>query len=303
MTGSILRLGVEELWRALEDVDPVALITAALRDTTGSSRTAGLSAWRCDRPDEDAAHEELVLFEDPVTDHRCLLPAKELQAVRKGALVVMAAQELLDSCTVTVGVLGSGRDAQGQLLVMANCLRNISHLAMSAPDEWTGPPFEQWMLDRLDLSGIGLDVCHDAADAVFGADLVLIAGPRIHGLEFAQLARGNVLVNTSGRRLPAGVVHGVDHVYVDDVRLLGGHPQLTADDRSAGSAARQRGRTGHARRHVDADLRQMLSGRHPGRVRSAEIALVEILDSGPASPLDVTLAASVSHWAALGRDL
>jgi hypothetical protein len=47
----------------------------------------------------------------------------------------------------------------------------------------------------------------------------------------------------------------------------------------------------------------MLSGRHPGRVRSAEIALVEILDSGPASPLDVTLAASVSHWAALGRDL
>lgn len=303
MSGPILRLGVEELWSALEEVDPVTLLAAALLDDTPSARPAALSTWRGDRPGDGAVSGESVLFEDPASGRRCLLPARELRAARKGALVAVVARELLDSCTVTVGVLGSGRDTQGQVLVVARRLRNISHLATPAADGRTESSFEQWMLDRLDLSGIELDVVPDAADAVFGANLVLIAEPPTHGLEFEHLARGNVLVNTSGQPLPAGIVRRADRVYVDDARLLAGHPWCSAEHRPAGSGTRRCGRAGDdRRRYVDADLRQMLSARHPSPVQPDEIALVEILHSGPTSPLDVALAASVVASVVPGRD-
>lgn len=287
MSGSIRRLGVDELWRSLEHVDLVAVLAVALRDTTDRPRCAGLTPWPHD--------EDLLLFEDPVTGDRSLLPATELRTIRTGALVAVAAAELLDSATMTVGVLGAGRDAQGQVLVIATCLRNISHLAAAAVDEHGGPPFEQWVFDHLDLLGIGLDVVRHAGEAVYGADLVLAAGPGADGLRYAHLARGSVLVNTSDQRLPTDVVRGADRVYVDDARLLTGHPQLTADDARTGP-----GRVG-GRRHVDSELRRMLPGQHPGVVALNEIALVEILDTGPTSPLDVPLAESV-HWTVVGRE-
>src|SRR5262249_38980044 len=148
-------------------------------------------------------------------------------------------------------VIGSGLALELQLVALRTHVPDISHVAVA------GPRPDQAVLDLLDRDGIGVSMVTTIADAVFGANLVVLAGPA--RLNAPRLAKGALLVNATGIDLPAALLGSVHAVYVDDpAGLAGGRPFAKAQP------ARQRGRVRRLPA-VAGDLGQVLAGDRPGR--------------------------------------
>jgi ornithine cyclodeaminase/alanine dehydrogenase-like protein (mu-crystallin family) len=267
MTGTALLLRDHEVESALEVIDPVAVLAEQLIGrTVGRPHPLGRIRPWCDSG-------EFVVLDHPDATPPCVLPAHSLHMAQAAALTAVAARELLPAGGVTVAVLGSADCTQPQLPVIARHVPDISHVALSLAG---GPAaIEPRLADLLELSGIHLSVVDTLADAVFGANLVVAtnhSAPRqnLDNLRLGQLARGAVLVNSTGKDAPADLVDRVDQVFVDDIGLLPGHV-----DRHV-VAAHLAGPDG-ADRRITADLPQLLTGRHAGRQRIDDVVLVELL--------------------------
>ena len=278
MTVTVLRLRAHEVWSALEVIDPVAVLAEDLIgrivDRPGHARrTAGLLVpWQ----GAERNGSELVMLDHPDATIRCVMPAHSLRASFAAALAAVAARELLASGGVTVAMLGSTETTQFQLSVIARHVPDISHVALCLAE---GPrAVEPKLADQLELSGIGWSVVRTPADAVFGANLVIAADygaarQDLGSLRLGQLARGAVLVNATGKDLPADLVDQVDEVFVDDSGLLEDH----RDRRVVANHLSGTTRRGDAGGRIAADLSQLLLGRHAGRLRTDDVVLVELL--------------------------
>ncbi|OLF13007.1 hypothetical protein BLA60_07115 [Actinophytocola xinjiangensis] len=281
MTEALLRLRAHEVWSALEIIDPVAVLAEDLIGRTVGRfgrlyRTRGrLIAW------EGAGRNgsELVLLEHPDAVP-CLLPAQSLRDALAAALTAVAARELLVGGAVTVGMLGSADTVQTQLSVIARNVPDISHVALCLAD---GRTIERKLLDQLELTSIGLSVVPTLAEAVFGANLVVAtnhsaAHQDVSELRLDQLARGAVLVNTTGKDLPAQVVDQVDGVFVDEFDLIDDHrDRRVVATHLAEPTTESANLHGGAGPRISADLAQLLTGRHTGRRQGDDVLLVELL--------------------------
>jgi ornithine cyclodeaminase/alanine dehydrogenase-like protein (mu-crystallin family) len=299
MSDRILQLGRDELWRVLELIDPVELMVAQLsgqavdREVRESCRLAAAPAAAVGAP-----VTEPVLLEDSRTGVRCLLSASSLADLRTAALVAMAARQLLTPSVVTVAALGSGPAVQLQLAVLARHVPTVGFVALwPAGDEET-VPVDRPVLDLLESVGVSLLLAGDAEEAMFGANLLLGAGPGQDHLGDRRLALGAVVVNTTGHDLPDHLVDGVDGIYVDDSRLLETNRhrrfvQLHLDQVAmggVGGGVEPRGRSEGWHRNqclIQADLAQVLTGVRPGRKHIDDVLLVELLGL---RELDLTLA-------------
>lgn len=307
MTSPILRLSAEELRSALDGIDPIEvlaeeLIGKTVDRTEWDRRQVGrLTPWR---DASGAPASDQVLVEDLRSGSKCLLPASSLRMVRAAGLTALTARELLTRGVVTAAVLGSGPATQLQLTLNTRYVPDISHIAIAT---WStgdgGTPVEPEVLDELELAGIGLSISDSVEEAVFGANLVIVVGGRPEGLELGHLARGALLINTEGRDLPHDLVNGVDQIYVDDAALLEANPEryfVKMHLAASGNSDWPRPHNGsHHRRHIDADLGQVLTGARPGRRNIDDILLVELLS---VHVLDVWLACRL-HRAARERGL
>lgn len=282
MTGTVLRLRPHEVWSALEVIDPVAVIAEDLIgravDRSGHPRgTAGrITPWH----DSVRTGAELVMLHHPHAALRCVMPANSLRTALAAALAVLAAHELLLAGGVTVAVLGSAENTQPQLSVIARHVPDISHVALCLSGGVRS--VEPKLADQLELSGIGLSVVPTLAEAVFGANLVITTCPgadqQFDTLRLGQLARGAVLVNGTGKDLPADLVDQVDEVFVDDVGRLGDHlDRRVVASHLATPVSGPADLDGGFGRRIAADLSQLLTGRHPGRRHTDDIVLVELL--------------------------
>jgi ornithine cyclodeaminase/alanine dehydrogenase-like protein (mu-crystallin family) len=276
MTGRVRHLSVDELYDATLDVDAVAVLVDEL--VLGTMPTA---RWTPD-----------TLLEDGGTGERCALPLLALRSYRAAALTALAARQLLAAGVVTASVIGSGTAAQLQLMLIARHVPDVSDIAMCPLGTGNDRPVEPRVIDQLDLAGIELTLTNRAADAVFGANLVALAGDDGGELRPRSFAKGAVVVNASDHDLPDDVVEGVDQVYVDDLALV------------AASAHRRFVRahlagTGRPRCHLEADLAQVCTGRHAGRAHPDHVLLVELLGT---RVLDLSLASHI-HKAALRHGL
>ena len=264
MSETVLRLRAYEVWTALEVVDPVA---ALVQELVGARHTATrLGPWQ--------GGGGYVRVDHPDATPPCVVPTHSLQISLGAALAAIAARCLLPPGGVTVAMLGSADTAQPQLSVIARYVPDISHVALCLPGE--APAVEPKLVDELELSGIGLSVVPTLAEAVFGANLVIVTdhGADSHGLDslrLGQLAHGAVLVNATGNDLPDHLVEPVDQVFVDDFRLLQDHA-----DRAV-VAAHLSSPTGGVSRRITADLGQLLTRRHAGRLHNDDVVLVELL--------------------------
>ncbi|TCO62350.1 hypothetical protein [Actinocrispum wychmicini] len=193
MAGPVTQFAVDELWRVLDDVDPVDVLSGELCSTP-------LSAF----------------------------PAEVSRAVRAAAFAVLAGRVMLVPGAVTVGVIGSGLAAELSVSVIARHLPDVVHVAVHKGH------LGARVQDQLDLDGIDVAVPGEISDAVFGASFVVVTDALATGLP-RRLAKGAVLVNTSGVDVPTQV----DQVY------------------------------------AAADLRQVLAGTRPGRRRIDDVVLVE----------------------------
>ncbi len=279
MSEAILRLDHDEVWTALEAMDPVGVLAEELIDRTvgNDTRRGELTAWT----GPGAADADLVVLDHPDAELRCVLPAASLWTFTSAALAALAARELLVRGGVTVAMLGAGRATQPQLSVIARHVPDISHVAVYLGRSGAAS-LPVRVTDLLELSGIRLSVVPTAAEAVFGANLVVTADGGMPGdmseQRIGRLARGTVLVNTTGRDLPAELADQVDEVYVDDLSLLAAN-----QDRhfvSAHLAAPPTGTgVGHDGPRIAADLGQLLAGRRPARTHVDNVVLVELLST------------------------
>ncbi|MFP8883436.1 hypothetical protein [Streptomyces mangrovi] len=240
-----------------------------------------------------------VVLRDPCAGDLCELPASGLYACRTAALTALAANQLLDPGVVTVSLIGSGTAGRIQLLVISRSVPDVSHIAVHSPGGRRDSPVDHGVAGALEATGIGLTVTRRAAEATFGASLVVVTEPVVNEPCLGHLAPGSVLVNATGRGLPAEMAGCVSAVYVDDLGLLEG---AGCGCPRSGAAA---GPSAPAQEHlgVEADLRQVFTGEHPGRACADHILLVELL-SGAASHmrLDLALAERI-HRAALRHRL
>lgn len=263
-----LLLRAHEVESALEVIDPVAVLAEQLIGrAVGRPHPRGrLRPW-CDSG-------EFVVLDHPDATPPCVLPAHSLHMAQAAALTAVAARELLPAGGVTVAVLGSADTTQPQLPVIARHVPDISHVALCLAG---GPAaIDPRLADLLELSGIRLSVVDTLAEAVFGANLVVAtnhSAPRqnLDNLRIGQLARGAVLVGATGKDPPAELVDRVDQVFVDDLGLLAAHL-----DRHV-VAAHLAGHPDGPDRRITADLPQLLTGRHAGRLRIDDVVLVELL--------------------------
>ncbi|MGH3760474.1 hypothetical protein [Actinophytocola sp.] len=282
MSEKVLRLNEGEVWTALEAIDPVGVLAEELIDRTVGNETppAGrLSEWTDARALTNGS--ELMVLDHPGTGVRCLLPVASLRMFHAAALAALAARELLVRGGVTVAMLGASRATHPQLAVIARHVPDISHVAvrLAAPTPSTVPVR---LTEQLELSGIRLSLVSTVAETVFGANLVVTADdgspPQdMYGLRAGELARGTVIVNTTGRDLPDELVDQVDELYVDDLSLLAANEERYFVSAHRAATANGFGDLGHPGPRIVADLGQLLSGRHHAREHVGDVVLVELL--------------------------
>jgi ornithine cyclodeaminase/alanine dehydrogenase-like protein (mu-crystallin family) len=286
MTRHILQLGVDETWRVLELIDLVDLAAAKLVERATAGDAVEQSHRLVHAPATGAPAMESVLVEDLRTGDCCRLGASMLQESRNASVAALAARKLLAPGAVTAAVFGSGSSVQ-QLLA-------------SDGDTVLVRPA---VLDLLDQVGTDLSVAAGVDEAVFGANLLLIADSGRVDLRLDQVALGALLVNVSGRDLPDRLVRDVDGIFVDDLGLLDANrhrgfvrAHLDPPDAVTRSCPEgwHRGRAMGGSRRIDADLGQVLAGTHAGRRLADDILLVELLG---VRELDVALASRIQQVA------
>jgi ornithine cyclodeaminase/alanine dehydrogenase-like protein (mu-crystallin family) len=283
MDAPTLRLSNDDLRRVVEDVDAVQAVATAL-----IARSSGRADWAAPATGNVAVGNdgEMAVYESTDGEQRCAMSAAGLHDYRLAVLTALATRNLLTPGVVTASVIGSGLALDLQLAVLRTHVPNVSHVAVAIGGN---PPPDQAVLDQLDRDGIGLSLVATPADAVFGANLVVLAGATRLGTP--RLAKGAVLVNTTGVDLPAALLDGVHAVFVDD-------PEGLADsDRTfvRTHPGRHLGR-GHRSPSVVADLGRVLAGEHPGRIDHDHVLLVELIGGG--TELDPVLAGRIHQAAA-----
>lgn len=291
MTETIIHLNRDDIWRAMRVFDPVAAVAEELIGHTlddgakHEPRTPGrLVPWPGPAGSDHAGQVGDVALELSADKVGCVAPAAGLHLARTAALIALAACELLVPGGLTVAVVGRSGPTQPQLAVIVRHVPDISHVALWLTDVASTALVPPELRDQLELNGIRVSVATSLADAVFGANLVIVAGDgarrdELDSLQFGQVAGGAVLVNASGHDLPAELIDRIDDVYVDDLTLLetnwdrlvvAAHRTATGD---VGS--------GHDTRIV-ADLGLLLLGRERYPRRAGATVLVELL--GVAEP-------------------
>lgn len=292
MGSPVLRLDTEDLCVLAPECDPVEAVAEELlaRPDDGRERRAGrdgLSLELCG---------DLAVLRDPDTGTRCALPVSDLLSCRAAALTALAANNLLEPGLVTVSLIGSGSVGRIQLLVIARNVPDVSHIAVHPPGDGHDSPVDRGVADALEEAGIGLTVTSRADEATFGANLVAVTGPTRQRPCLGRLSPGAVLVNATGHDLSDDMADCVSAVYVDDLGLVEGAVcRCPVPCRPTGTGSPR------ARwpRRIEADLRQVFTGEHPGRSCADHILLVELLSAAvPDAALDAALATRI-HRAAL----
>jgi hypothetical protein len=301
MSDAILRLSVDDVWIALEDIDAVAVVAEELIGRTVGTKideTCRIGEWTGeDAPDFGAG---LVTVKHPSTGVRCVLSASGLRMARSAALTALATRELLVPGGATVAVLGATQAMQFQLALIARCVPDISHVATCVTDV-ARPGLRAQLVEQLERGGIALSLARTVTETVFGANLVVAGEAVLQDLgriRLTDLASGTVLVNATGQDLPPELVDQVGELYVDDLALLAAN-----QDRYfvATHLEAARHRNGSAPR-IAADLGQLLLDGHFRRVQHDRPVLVELLSgdqlSGPLALqiLEAALRRRLGRW-------
>lgn len=254
------QVSTDEILRTLDTIDLVELTATAQSDGADASDDRdGPTGYRTGPVRGPVSGPDATtVVEDPKVSTRFLLPTHALRAAWNAGLTVAAARQLASPGALTVSVLGSGLGAALQIRMMIRYLPGVSHVAICTSPAPADPTVTDQVIDELDLAGVGWSVPLVAADAVFGANLIVFSDGHPDDIEIPRISRGAVLVNASGRPLPAPVLDRLAHLPAYDL-VMGGASRRTDGNVSAGGSG-----VGTLRQHLRWD---------PDRV-----LLVELLD-------------------------
>jgi ornithine cyclodeaminase/alanine dehydrogenase-like protein (mu-crystallin family) len=272
-------LSDEDVLGALGSIDPLVPVAA---DLTGDVGTA----------EPFVSVEDGLRFARPDTELDCLFPTSALTAVHVAALAALAAAHLAPLGVRTAALFAPSHAEATHLTVLVRHVPHISHLAVHRTGD-ADVPYDNDLLDEFELAGTGLSTTPDARSAASGANLLVLA-ERADELRLGSPHRGLLLVNASGQDLSDAVLDVVDQAYVDDARLLADNRHRavvrvhlsgpTTDPIRQAEGWHRHQQHWRTLRRIDADLRQVLAGTHPGRSHADDVLLVELLGTAAAGP-------------------
>lgn len=279
MSRYALRLSDEDVLHALGSIDPIVPVAADLAGEIGAA-------------ERFANVDGELRFACHGTELDGLFPAAALTAIHTAALAALAATHLTPRGVRTAALFAPADVEAVHLTVLVRHVSHISHLAVHRGGGAVAP-YDNDLLDEFELAGTGLSTTPDARRAAGGANLLVLA-ERADELRLGAPRRGLLLVNASGLDLPDAVLDAVDQAYVDDARLLADNDHRavvrahlsgpTADPIRQAEGWHRHQQHWRTLRRIDADLRQVLAGTHPGRSHTDDVLLVELLGTAAVGP-------------------
>lgn len=145
-----------------------------------------------------------LLFDGEKGDLLAVIAGRGLNAWRTGAPAGVASRYLARSGSESVGLLGSGRQARGQLLAIHRALPSVMDARVFSPTEAHRAAFAKEMTDWL---GISVTPAPSARAALQDAPVVSIAtNSRSSVLDADWIAPGALVVSITHGQLPAELV-------------------------------------------------------------------------------------------------
>jgi alanine dehydrogenase len=215
------------------------------------------------------AHFFLPLFDADSGEPLALVDGASLNPFKTGAAGAVGVDALARPDASTVGLIGSGAQARGQLVTTAT-VRDLDRVDVFSPTEGHRESFASELNEQLDAT---VGAVASSAAAVEGADIVITATSAGEPVFDGDRLEDGTHVTAMGKYHPTK--REVDtttverSVYVPDLRAR------INQDAGAFMLAREEGAVTDD--HVHAELGEVVAGAAPGRTDSDEITL---FDSG-----------------------
>jgi ornithine cyclodeaminase/alanine dehydrogenase-like protein (mu-crystallin family) len=217
-----------------------------------------------------------VLFDYQTARPACILEAAYISALRTASVTVLAANLLSAGPIATVALIGAGAQAHAHLALFLSHLSDLKHVRLFDRDISRAYGLRDRHDGHARERGVSLDIAAGTRDALDSIELVVTLTTTTTGyIPFDWLSPGTTLVNVSLDDPLPDMVAKADILVVDDWKLV-------SDDsrRLLGRLYRQGLVCGPeqipvgAARKVDATIGDLILGRHPGRLNSDQIVLV-----------------------------
>jgi len=241
------------------------------------------------------AHFVLPLFDAESGEPLAVLDGAHMNPFKTGAAGAVGVDALAREDATSLGLIGSGTQARGQLLATAT-VRDLERVAVYSPTAESRESFAAEMDDRLEAT---VEAVGSSADAVTGADIVVTATTATDPVFDGDLLEPGTHVTAMGQYHPERREVDAETVaratYVPDLwgRLdqdAGAYMQALA----AGAIE-----TGHAH----AELGEVVAGVAPGRTDEAEITLFDSGGTGIETVAAAKLLYDRARERGLGRTL
>ncbi len=227
-----------------------------------------------------------LLFDGESGDLLALIAGRDLNVWRTGAPAGVASRYLAPSGAKTLGLLGSGRQARGQLLAIHRALPSVERARVFSPTQAHREAFAREMSAWL---GIAVEAVNHPRAALHDAAIVSVAtSSRSPVLEFDWISPGALVVSITSGQLPQDLVaHSRVVVSWKEEVLAGEAPRepyatMIAAGTWSGDA-------------IAGELGEVILGRIPARTNESETVLFESVGM----PVwDVTATAWAYRWAA-----
>jgi alanine dehydrogenase len=215
------------------------------------------------------AHFTLPLFDATTGEPLAVLDGVGMNPYKTGAVGAVGVDTLARKNAATLGLLGSGTQARGQLLATAT-VRDLDRVSVFSPTKEHRAAFADEMDEKLDAT---VEAVPSSADAVQGSDIVITATRASEPVFDGKLLEPGTHVTAMGqyhpnkREIDAETVERATYVVDLEGRL----------DQDAGAYIGARNEGVIDADHVHGELGDVVAGERPGRQSPEEIT---VFDSG-----------------------
>ena len=226
-----------------------------------------------------------LLFDNDSGDLLALVAGRELNIWRTGAPGGVAARHLAPPHAKTLGLLGSGRQARGQLVAICRALPSLERVRVFSPTAAHRVAFAKEMSAWL---GLEIQAVDSARDAIQNTTVVCVAtSSRAPVLETAWISPGALVVSITGGQLPQDLITRSRIIVSWKEEVLAGEAprQPYAAMIAAGIWSGDR---------IAGELGEVIIGNVPARQDAGETVVFECVGM---PLLDTTAAAWAYRWA------
>lgn len=230
-----------------------------------------------------------LLFDEASGDLLAVIAGREMNVWRTGSPAGVAARYLAPPDAKSLGLIGSGRQAGGQLIAIRRALPALERVRVFSPTEENRKRFVAKMAAWLQIE---VEAVSDPGAAVADADIVSVAtNSRTPVLEAGWISPGALVNSITSGQLPAELVASARVIASWKEEVLEGTPprEPYASMIASGSWSGNK---------IVGELGDVILGNLPARERESEIVIFESVGM-PA--WDTATAAWAYRWAASRR--